>query len=260
MLTNLAQDGHSNFETNLRDRLIAAQTVPGHPGADSVQHSGATGPYPPDPRHSSGSDNQIDPLIGISESAHHSSDPDYDMGGLGGDGMSPMSNSKAAGRRELSTTKRAAQNRAAQRAFRQRKEAYITKMEKQVQDYRNMEEDFKALQSENYQLREYILSLQTRILESSSELPPPPSRVQLGGAIDVSRSQQLSEDQGLAIDPSVRSNGNTSHAPAPTASMTAANATRASEEGGMPQAAVEQLQAAAAEAGGLGNGTSKGDD
>jgi len=42
-----------------------------------------------------------------------------------------------------------------------------------------MEEDFKALQHENYQLREYILSLQTRILETSGDIPAPPAHVNL---------------------------------------------------------------------------------
>ncbi|AEO66929.1 uncharacterized protein THITE_2115495 [Thermothielavioides terrestris NRRL 8126] len=77
-------------------------------------------------------------------------------------------------KRELSQSKRAAQNRAAQRAFRQRKEGYIKKLEQQVRDYGEMEISFKALQSENYALRQYVMALQARLLETQGEYPPPP--------------------------------------------------------------------------------------
>jgi len=113
-----------------------------------------------------------------------------DGGDNNGDGR------KGYGKRELSTSKRAAQNRAAQvcrsprlstlafslthfpqRAFRQRKEGYIKKLEEQVRDYQVLSENFKAVQAENYQLRDYIINLQSRLLESQGEVPPPPSNV-----------------------------------------------------------------------------------
>ncbi|KIH90302.1 bzip transcription factor [Sporothrix brasiliensis 5110] len=84
-------------------------------------------------------------------------------------------------RRELSTSKRAAQNRAAQRAFRQRKEGYIKKLEQQVQDFGEMETQFKIIQSENYALREYIIHLQSRLLDAKAELPQPPANLNLAG-------------------------------------------------------------------------------
>jgi hypothetical protein len=37
--------------------------------------------------------------------------------------------------------------------------------------------NFKAVQAENYQLRDYIINLQSRLLESQGEFPPPPSNV-----------------------------------------------------------------------------------
>lgn len=77
-------------------------------------------------------------------------------------------------KRELSQSKRAAQNRAAQRAFRQRKEHYIKKLEQQVREYGEMEHNYKALQSDNYALREYILQLQSRLMDLQVELPQPP--------------------------------------------------------------------------------------
>ncbi|KAK0665892.1 putative transcription factor kapC [Cercophora samala] len=82
-------------------------------------------------------------------------------------------------KRELSQSKRAAQNRAAQRAFRQRKEGYIKKLEQQVQEFNQMEESFKAMQAENFQLREYIVHLQSRLLESQGNYPPPPDNISL---------------------------------------------------------------------------------
>ncbi|KIW44103.1 hypothetical protein, variant 3 [Exophiala oligosperma] len=94
-----------------------------------------------------------------------------DQGENTGDGR------KGYGKRELSTSKRAAQNRAAQRAFRQRKEGYIKKLEEQVRDYQALSDNFKAVQAENYQLRDYIINLQSRLLESQGEVPPPPSNV-----------------------------------------------------------------------------------
>ncbi|KAF2650281.1 hypothetical protein K491DRAFT_697432 [Lophiostoma macrostomum CBS 122681] len=83
------------------------------------------------------------------------------------------------GRRELSTSKRAAQNRAAQRAFRQRKEEYIKQLKDQVKEFEQLCELYKTLQTENYQLRDYIISLQSRLLESQGEIPPAPAGVDL---------------------------------------------------------------------------------
>ncbi|WDK11657.1 bZIP transcription factor [Colletotrichum graminicola] len=82
-------------------------------------------------------------------------------------------------KRELSQSKRAAQNRAAQRAFRQRKEGYIKKLEQQVRDYMEMEQQYKAMQSENYALREYVIHLQSRLLDVQGEVPQPPPNVNL---------------------------------------------------------------------------------
>ena len=42
-----------------------------------------------------------------------------------------------------------------------------------------MEQAFKNLQSENYALREYVISLQSRLLDSEGEFPSPPDNVNL---------------------------------------------------------------------------------
>ncbi|KHN98205.1 uncharacterized protein MAM_03966 [Metarhizium album ARSEF 1941] len=82
-------------------------------------------------------------------------------------------------KRELSQSKRAAQNRAAQRAFRQRKEGYIKKLEQQVRDYAEMEQTYKAVQAENYALREYVIHLQSRLIDTQGDYPPPPPNINL---------------------------------------------------------------------------------
>lgn len=66
-----------------------------------------------------------------------------------------------------------------QRAFRQRKEGYIKKLEQQVREYMEMEQTFKAMQSENYALREYVIHLQSRLLDTQGEFPQPPPNVNL---------------------------------------------------------------------------------
>ncbi|KAK9544895.1 hypothetical protein V6Z96_006135 [Aspergillus fumigatus] len=113
---------------------------------------------------------------------------------------------KTYGKRPLSTSKRAAQNRAAQRAFRQRKEAHIRELEGKVKAYESMGEAIKALQAENYQLREYIINLQSRLLDSQGEVP------ELPGNIDL--SQPRSE---IPVPPIPNSGTATTTAPPPTA-------------------------------------------
>lgn len=66
-----------------------------------------------------------------------------------------------------------------QRAFRQRKEGYIKKLEEQVRELHSLEENYKAIQSENYSLREYIIHLQSRLIESQGDYPQPPANVNL---------------------------------------------------------------------------------
>ncbi|EWC44751.1 hypothetical protein DRE_06529 [Drechslerella stenobrocha 248] len=81
-------------------------------------------------------------------------------------------------KRELNTSKRAAQNRNAQRAFRARKEEYIKSLESKVRDYEAVEERNQALETENAALRQYIMHLQRRLLDHLGEgeaLPDPPA-------------------------------------------------------------------------------------
>lgn len=52
-------------------------------------------------------------------------------------------------------------------------------MEEQVKEYDGMSDGFKALQAENYQLREYIINLQSRLLDSQGEVPELPGNIDL---------------------------------------------------------------------------------
>lgn len=52
-------------------------------------------------------------------------------------------------------------------------------MEQQVRDYTDMENNYKLLQSENYALREYVLHLQSRLVDAQIEPPQPPPNINL---------------------------------------------------------------------------------
>lgn len=77
--------------------------------------------------------------------------------------------------RPLSQSKRAMQNRAAQRAFRQRKELYIKDLESKVSELKQIKDTMEALRSENQELRDYILALQSRWINQPGGVPTPPA-------------------------------------------------------------------------------------
>ncbi|KAF1921128.1 hypothetical protein BDU57DRAFT_509755 [Ampelomyces quisqualis] len=157
-LEAMAQD-HSKqtMEMSLREHLLAAGA--GQPSTQPLaQHASPQGPP-----------HAIDPAI--AGQAYHLSQAALDDGNT--------SEGRSKGRRELSTSKRAAQNRAAQRAFRQRKEEYIKQLKDQVKEFEQLCELYKTLQTENYQLRDYIINLQSRLLETQGEIPPAPAGVDL---------------------------------------------------------------------------------
>ncbi|KAK6465632.1 hypothetical protein DFJ63DRAFT_25585 [Scheffersomyces coipomensis] len=72
--------------------------------------------------------------------------------------------------RVVSTTKRAAQNRSAQRAFRQRKDKYIKDLESKAAEIDQLRQTIDELRSENLQLRDYTLALQSRLIETGQAL------------------------------------------------------------------------------------------
>lgn len=117
-------------------------------------------------------------------------------------------------KRELSQSKRAAQNRAAQRAFRQRKEHYIKKLEQQVREYGEMEHSYKLIQNDNYALREYVIQLQSRLLDLRQDLPPAPPNINLSHQPDMPASVSRGAHPPTAAPPVVPTPVS---APAPTA-------------------------------------------
>ena len=48
-----------------------------------------------------------------------------------------------------------------------------------MRDYNLLNENYKAVQAENYQLRDYIINLQSRLIESQGHFPQPPSNIDL---------------------------------------------------------------------------------
>lgn len=52
-------------------------------------------------------------------------------------------------------------------------------MEQQVRDYNEMEHSYKTIQNDNYALREYVIQLQSRLLDVQGEVPQPPPNLQL---------------------------------------------------------------------------------
>ncbi|XMA14828.1 hypothetical protein WAI453_007619 [Rhynchosporium graminicola] len=153
-----------NADNDLRAQLAAVinQRQGSHTYSNEISHhSSSASPH----------NHNIDPAIGGPGGIMSNGG---DSGGEDGDGDG---DGRKGGKRELSQSKRAAQNRAAQRAFRQRKEGYIKKLEEQVRDLHNLEESFKAIQTENYSLREYIIHLQSRLIESQGDYPQPPANV-----------------------------------------------------------------------------------
>ena len=48
-----------------------------------------------------------------------------------------------------------------------------------MREYNDMEQTFKAMQSENYALREYVIHLQSRLLDVHGEFPQPPPNINL---------------------------------------------------------------------------------
>ncbi|KAI0132295.1 hypothetical protein BJ170DRAFT_680182 [Xylariales sp. AK1849] len=154
----------------------------------------------------------------------HDPDPDPDAEDSTSDGR------KA--KRELSQSKRAAQNRAAQRAFRQRKEHYIKKLEQQVREYSEMEHSYKTIQNDNYALREYVIQLQSRLLDLQVELPQPPPNVNLPTPAPSSRVIPHAGSSGTEHAPSTTSAGSLADVAAAVAGLRAREASAAAATDG----------------------------
>jgi len=194
----------------------------------------------------------------------------------------PATGKKGRAQRELSNTKRAAQNRAAQRAFRLRKEQHIHKLEDDVKRYQIMEDNCKTLQYDNLALRNYITLLHDKMTDKNITFPPVPDQSPLR-SLSVSTpdnqhdhqeqdtahhsvpgqqpAQQHQHDQHRYPDPSPQSHPASSNAyPQVTHNqqhdqqVLAANAQSTHQDpanDSLPAAAISQLQAAAVQAGSM---------
>ncbi|KAJ2613913.1 hypothetical protein H4S08_001957 [Coemansia sp. RSA 1365] len=117
-----------------------------------------------------------------STDAHHyatTSDPDYTRE----EGVPPVADSSLR-RRSINSSKRAAQNRAAQRAFRLRRERYVAGLEEKARNYDKLETAYMDIQRENYHLRTRVHKLQSEasmlrshIATSAPVSPSPPNAV-----------------------------------------------------------------------------------
>ncbi|WEJ94707.1 hypothetical protein PSN45_002201 [Yamadazyma tenuis] len=72
--------------------------------------------------------------------------------------------------RPVSGTRRAAQNRSAQKAFRQRKQRYIEELEATAEEVQGLKRTIEDLKTENLRLRDYTIALQGRIIELGSDM------------------------------------------------------------------------------------------
>ncbi|KAI0200365.1 hypothetical protein F4808DRAFT_429610 [Astrocystis sublimbata] len=152
-------NGLENPHPNLQPRMSPAQI---NPPADIMQRGDSSTPE------------ELGPVSGSPIASHTMAA----QGIIGHDDDDGITDGRKA-KRELSQSKRAAQNRAAQRAFRQRKEHYIKKLEQQVREHTEIEQQYKTVQNDNYALREYVIQLQARLIDLHVELPQPPPNVNI---------------------------------------------------------------------------------
>ncbi|CAD0098817.1 unnamed protein product, partial [Aureobasidium mustum] len=183
----------------MRDQLIAAQNNHALPQPQQPQHHAQpTNSYPAHQSHQQPQHHHHhDPVMAIQPygMTHDSPDlshPHADPADANAQG--PAAGKKGRAQRELSNTKRAAQNRAAQRAFRLRKEQHINKLEDDLKQYLVMEENFKTLQHENLALRNYISLLQSKMTDQNIEFPPAPEQGPMRSA-SISDNQPLHQHQ-----------------------------------------------------------------
>jgi hypothetical protein len=113
------------------------------------------------------------------------------------------------GGRVLATSKRAAQNRAAQRAFRQRKDRYIKSLEQKANEFDLSHSIIADLRKENIYLRDYVVRLQNEVDSLNTELgrapmfasQPPQRTPQTTQTQPTTLPVSLSQNYPLQIDP-----------------------------------------------------------
>lgn len=106
------------------------------------------------------------------------------------------------GGRVLASSKRAAQNRAAQRAFRQRKERYIKSLEQKANEYDLSHGIITDLRKENIYLRDYVVRLQNEVDSLNAEL----GRAPMFGTQSAQRNPQTNQNQQASLPVSLSQN------------------------------------------------------
>ena len=134
-----------------------------------------------------------------------------------------------------------------QRAFRQLKEEYIKQLKDQVKEFEHLCEMYKGLQTENYQLRDYIINLQSRLLETQGEVPPAPAGVDLSNR---------PHPELPSLNPNLQQPQQ--HQPQPEQQQAAQQSPASSNNGGLSERQIGELQMAAQAAAAAQNGASDG--
>ncbi len=65
------------------------------------------------------------------------------------------------------------------RAFRQRKEGYIKKLEQQVRELGEIDRDYRSTMADNLRMRDYIQRLQSALVDVRADVPQPPQDLDL---------------------------------------------------------------------------------
>lgn len=80
-----------------------------------------------------------------------------------------------------------------------------------MRDFVEMEHNFKAVQNDNYALREYVIQLQSRLLDLQVELPQPPPNVNISppAASTNARAAHTSVAPEPTPNPSTNNNAGT---------------------------------------------------
>ncbi|SCU80891.1 LAMI_0B04060g1_1 [Lachancea mirantina] len=100
---------------------------------------------------------------GIPDSGSVKHDPEPDQGSADGEHVNMHGVLIGKSGKPLRNTKRAAQNRTAQKAFRQRRERYIKELETKAKEYDRLEQEVSVLGQENQSLKQYVLELEQRL-------------------------------------------------------------------------------------------------
>jgi 3',5'-cyclic AMP phosphodiesterase CpdA len=106
------------------------------------------------------------------------------------------------GGRVLASSKRAAQNRAAQRAFRQRKDRYIKSLEQKANEFDLSHSIIADLRKENIYLRDYVVRLQNEVDSLNTEL----GRAPMFGSPSTQRTPQPNQNQQQPLPVSLSQN------------------------------------------------------